>query len=179
MNRVVTGLDEEYLTRQLTRLIENANYRGHVKITFPIENPSVEVYSDYWVNRWRHNTWIYLLFMISFLWIFSWPILFFWTKKYSVVKSTWPFSKEGEDGRKTYASMSESQWYNRWAKAIENAVLAKRQDTLTEEDLVADNQPPPAINTGNQVVNQAIGFLGAGIRAYHEVNRQVGWGYDE
>jgi hypothetical protein len=178
MTRVVAGLDEDYLSEQLTTLVLNTNYRGHLKITFPIENPSVEVYSNHRINRWRHNTWIYLLFLITFLWIFSWPVLFFWTKKYSVVKSAWPFSKEGEDGRRVYATMSEKQWYSRWATAIEKAALAKRQDLLTEEDLATGNEQPPAVNSGNQVVDQAIGLLGAGIRAYHEVNRQVGWGYD-
>jgi len=179
LTRVVTGLDEEYLTDQLTSLIRNTNYRGHLKITFPIENPTVEVFSDHKVNRWRQNSWLYLLFLISFLWIFAWPILFFWTKKYSVVKSAWPFSKEGEYGRKVYATMSESQWYNRWAKTIEKAALAKRKDVITEEDLAAVDQPAPAVNTGNQVIDQAVGFLGAGVRAYQEVNRQVGWGYDD
>jgi hypothetical protein len=179
MTRTVIGLDEDYLTEQLTSLIQNTNYRGHLKITYPIENPSVEVYSDHWVNRWRQNTWICLLFLVTFLWIFAWPTLFFWTKKYSVVKSAWSFSRDCEYGRKTYATMSESQWYNRWAKAIEKAALAKRQAVLTEEDLAAVNQLPPAVNTGNQTVDQAIGLLGAGMRAYQEVNRQVGWGYDD
>jgi hypothetical protein len=179
LTRVVTGLDEAYLTEQLTSLIQNTNYRGHLKITFPVENPSVEVYSNHWVNRWRQNTWIYLLFLVTFLWIFAWPTLFFRTKKYSVVKSAWPFSRGCENGSNTYATISESQWYNRWARAIEKAALAKRQAVLTEEDLATVNQPPATVNTGNQIVDQAFGLLGAGVRAYQEVNRQVGWGYDD
>jgi hypothetical protein len=179
MTRVVTGLDEEYLRDHLTSLIRNTNYRGSLKITFPIENPNVEVFSDHRVNRWRQSSWLYFLFLVTFLWIFAWPVLFFWTKKYSVVKSAWPFSKEGEYGRKVYATMSESQWYNRWARAIEKAALAKRKDFITEEDLATVDQPAPALNTGNQLVDQAAGLLGAGVRAFQEVNRQVGWGYDD
>jgi hypothetical protein len=178
LTRVVRGLDEEYLSRELTSLIRNTNYRGHMDISFPIENPSIEVYSDHRVNRWRHKTWIYLLFLITFLWIFSWPILFFLTKKYSVVKSVWSFSKEGEDGRRVYATLSETQWYNRWRKTIEMAVIQKRQGTITEEDLARADEQTAEVNSGNQIIDQAVGILGAGVRAYHEVNRQVGWGFD-
>lgn len=174
--REVEGLNEAFLREHIESLIRSTNYKGSIAITFPIENPAVEIWSQHWINVWRNSTLICILFYVSMLWIFSWTYLFFATKKYAVVKAVWPFSVTDLDGRRCYATMSEGEWFTRWQKAIEKAVLQKQHTTLTEEDLARVDDA--VTQTGNAVLDSAIGFVGASVRAYQEVNRQVGWGYD-
>jgi hypothetical protein len=174
--REVEGLDEAFLRESIQSLIRATNYKGHLTVTFPTENPGVEIWSQHWINMWRNSTWICILFYITMLWIFTWPYLFFATKKYAVVKAVWPFSVPNVEGGRSFATMSEGEWFTRWQKVIEKAVLQRKQTLLTEEDLARVDEP--ALQTGNNVIDSAVGFLGAGVRAYHEVNRQVGWGYD-
>ena len=112
------------------------------------------------------------------LWLFTWPFLFFTTKKYSVAKADWPFSKPIQNGESSYATITETQWFQRWRKVIEKAALEKRQGAITEEDLQRAQEPVQVPQTGNQSVDSAIGFISSGLRVYNEVNRQLGWGYD-
>jgi hypothetical protein len=166
------------LEENLTSLVRNTNYRGHIKISFPIENPGVEVYSYHWVNKARHNMIAIILSVITATILFIWPIITLMTKRYDVVKHVWYFSIMGDDGVKRYASMSEAQWFNRWSKCIEKNVLYHRQGLLTEEDLVRGEEPVTQANTGNSYLDAAASLVGAGVHAYREVNRQVGWGGD-
>jgi hypothetical protein len=171
-------LNEIQLEDRIKALIRSTNYKGQVTITFPIENPGVEVWSDHWVNRWRNNTAICLLFYISMLWIITWPVLFLMTRKFAIVKAVWPYSVPDEQGRPQYATMSEAQWFMRWQKAIEKAIIEKTQGVLTEEDLARADEPLETPRTGNSSIDSAAGFLAAGVQGYREVNRMLGWGYD-
>jgi hypothetical protein len=130
------------------------------------------------MNRWRNNTWICLVFYFSMLWIITWPFLFFTTKKYTVVKVDWPFSKKNLNGQVEYATMSEDQWFQRWATHLKKAVMERRQGGLTEEDLSRSRESGQIPQTGNPSVDSAIGFVNSGMQVFQEVNRQVGWGYD-
>jgi hypothetical protein len=177
-DREVTGFDQKLIEDKLHSLIRSTNYRGHLNISFPTENEGVELYSDHRFNRWRNKSWVALLFIVSMTWIFTWPYLFFSTKRYAVVKTVWPFSKAGEDGRKVYATISENQWMSRWQKTIEKAALEKRQGMLTEEDLTRENEPVQQFNSGNRGLDSAVNLVGAGIRVFNDVNRQLGWGGD-
>jgi hypothetical protein len=178
VTREVTGLDKRYLTDSLKSLIHTTNYRGHTRITFPVENRVVEVYSSNRINSWRMTTWICMLFYISMLWLFTWPYLFFATKRWAVVKVDWPFSRITESGERCFTTISENQLFEKWAKTVEKAVLTKQQGTLTEEDLHRPDQPQEAFRSGHDGVDRAVNFLGAGITAFNEVNRQLGWGGD-
>jgi len=164
----------------LTQVVRNLNYRGRIKIIFPISNPGVEIYNEHWVNRWRNTTWICMLFYVSMLWIITWPVLFFMTKKYDVVRVDYPFSKKDEDGCTKYATISEQQWLERWKNPIAKAVMDKRQCTLTEPDLLRDSNESNRLRaTGNQTADTVVNLVHAGLQVYNEVNRQVGWGYDQ
>lgn len=79
--------------------------------------------------------WICMIFYITMLWLFTWPYLFFATKRWAVVKIDWPFSVLNDDGDRIYITVSESQWFGIWSKAIEKAVLMKKQGALTQLDL--------------------------------------------
>jgi hypothetical protein len=169
--REVTGLNQKLIEERLTSLLRGTNYRGRLAITFPTENAGIELYSDHRFNRWRNKSWVVLLSIISMMWIFTWPYLFFSTKRYAVVKTVWPFSKPGENGQTLYASMSENQWLNRWSKTIEKAALEKRQDTLIEDDLARQNEPVQQFSSGNTGLDSAVNLVGAGIRVFNDVNR--------
>jgi len=175
MRRMI-GFDDEKVKQKLDSLVRNTNYRGHLSITFPVRDQYINVYNDAKINRWRLTAWIYWLCVFTLMFLFTWPYLFFRTKRFEVVSVDWSFSRPGPDGGKKYVSISEDQWYNLWGRAIHRAVLEKRQCTLDQQDLIASEGAAPVF--GNAVVDGAMGFLRAGVSAMNEVNRQLGWGAD-
>ncbi|KAK0610190.1 hypothetical protein B0T17DRAFT_128541 [Bombardia bombarda] len=176
LQRRVLGFDEEKVRQKLTSLVRATNYKGHLTITFPVKDALVEVYNDCRINRWRLTTWIIWMCMFTLMFLFTWPFLFFRTKRFEVVYADWPFSVAGESGARQYVSISEDQWYNMWGRAISRAVLEKRQTVLDQQDLLTSNGPDPVYGDG--LVDGAMNFLRAGVNAMNEVNRQLGWGYD-
>ena len=176
LRRQVLGFDEEKMKQKLELLVRGTSYRGSVKITFPVKEEYVVVYNDCKVSRWRLTPWVVWLCYLTFLWLFTWPYLFFRTKAFEVAVAEWPFSVTEPDGRKRYVSMSEDHLYNLWGRAISRAVLDKRQCTLDQEDLIASQTTPeqPFANA----LEGAPGFLRAGINAITAVNRHLGWGGD-
>lgn len=86
LERTVPGLDYQYLRARIEGLIASANYRGNVVVAFPIEDRNLDIYTSNKINEWRLKTWVRWVFYLSFLWIFTWPYLFFMTRRYAVVK---------------------------------------------------------------------------------------------
>lgn len=120
-----------------------------------------------------------MIFYLTLMFIFTWPYLFFATKRWAVIKVDWAFSRVDEGGdRRKYATVSEGKWFATWAGCIEKAVLQRRQGMLTEEDLAKANAPEREFRSGNEGVDTAVGFFGAGLNAYTQVNRSLGWGGD-
>ncbi|EHK99312.1 hypothetical protein M7I_4829 [Glarea lozoyensis 74030] len=116
-------------TAKLEHLIRSAlletNYRGHISITFPTSHTSVTVYSPGLINRWRMTTWIRWIFYLSFLWIFTWPLLFFLTSRYEVVKSVWYYASKppGEEMGRIPTTNDEVNYFYKWQSAIKRNVL--------------------------------------------------------
>lgn len=167
LERRVQGWDFDLVRRKIERLIRDTNYRGHIDIQFPVHNACVEIYNDCRTSRWRLTKWIEMLCVFTLMFIFTWPWLFFRTKRWETVYVSWPLSKDG-----VYASLSEEHWYNMWAKAIQRAILSRRKGQLDQGDLQSAELPPEERQTG---------FLGAvqtGIEAMGVVNRSMGWGGD-
>ncbi|KAK0649036.1 hypothetical protein B0T16DRAFT_326322 [Cercophora newfieldiana] len=175
MRRMI-GFDEEEVKRRLEILVRHTNYRGHLNISFPVQNQYTHLYNDVKINRWRLTTWIYWLCIFTLMFLFTWPYLFFRTKRFEVVTVDWAFSQHTQDGRKKYVTISEEQWFNLWGRAIHRAVLEKRQCTLDQQDLLASEGAAPQF--GNTVVDGAMDFFRAGVSAMNEVNRHLGWGGD-
>jgi len=178
LKRKMVGFDEQAVRTRIETLVRSTNYRGHLNVTFPVKNATVEVYNDCRTNRWRLTTWIQWVFMLTLMFIFTWPYLFFRTKRFEVVVAEWPFSRPAVDGGKQYVSISEQQWYNMWGRALGRAVLGRRQGTLGQDDLVAAEGAEPNFDTGHATVDGALSFVRAGVNAMNEVNRQLGWGGD-
>lgn len=176
LQRRVVGFDEKRMKEKLEALVRGTNYRGTVNITFPVKDDYVLIYNECKVNRWRLTPWVVWLCYLTFLWLFTWPFLFFRTKRFEVAIAEWPFSVKEDGGRRSYVSMSEDHIYNLWGRAISRAVLDKRQCTLDQEDLLA-SQTAPAEPFGT-ALEGAPRFLREGINAITAVNRQLGWGGD-
>ncbi|KAI8947782.1 hypothetical protein F4801DRAFT_559253 [Xylaria longipes] len=176
--RRMVGFDEEGVKHRLEELVRRTNYRGHLNVQLITKDDRIHFYNDAKINRWRLTPWIQWMFILTLTIIFSWPYLFFRTKRWEVVVADWPFSRIDESGNKEYVSISEDQWYNLWAQAIYRAVLEKRQTLLGQPDLRRAHEAEPAFDTGNTSVDGALGLFRAGIHAMNEVNRQLGWGGD-
>lgn len=192
LRRVVTGFDEATLKQRLEGLVRSTNYRGHINVTFPVEDKNVDIYTCNKINKWRLTTWIQWVFYLSFLWIFTWPFLFFATKRYAVVRAEWPFSMTDGSGCKVYTTVSEDQWFEKWQVAIRRLVLDQYQGEASEHmmtGVIARPADPPVpgsgIVTGHAGVDNAVGILTQGFQIARAVSNgdlgrgvQGGWGYD-
>ncbi|KAI0401947.1 hypothetical protein F4802DRAFT_391228 [Xylaria palmicola] len=176
--RQMVGFDEEGTKHRLRELVRRTNYRGHLDVQIVTKDAEIHMYNDTRLNRWRMTPWVRWMFFLTLTFLFSWPYLFFRTKRWEVAVADWPFSRVNESGNKEYVSISEDQWYNLWAQAICRAVLEKRQTLLDQSDLRRSQEAEPTFNTGNSSVDGALGLFRAGIHAMGEVNRQLGWGGD-
>ncbi|KAF2473289.1 uncharacterized protein BDR25DRAFT_302243 [Lindgomyces ingoldianus] len=192
LRREITGFDETFLKSRLEGLIRSTNYRGHIKISFPIEDKNVDIYTTNRINEWRLKKWICWIFYLTFLWIFTWPYLFFATKRYAIVKAEWPFSKTDEYGNKKYTTISEEQWFEKWHVGIRRLALDRFDGETSEQQLagvIARPEDPPMpgnIRTGHTGVDNAVGLLTQGFQVASAISRgdnlsrglQGGWGYD-
>lgn len=193
MSRNVIGLDEEYIKNALKQVITQTNYRGHVDVQIVMENRAVDVYSDHWVNAWRTG-WQRWIFYLTFLWIFTWPILFFMTKRWAVFTVDFPFSKawpeRGPNARR-FATISEEEWFRKHEKMIKRLVLQRFQggtDGLSLDDAMEDARDHSSErgsmgSTGNPNVDSAVNLIQAGVGGWNSIQRAMGrdvdgWGHD-
>jgi hypothetical protein len=179
LRRRMTGFDKAHMIDLLSSLVRSTNYRGKIDISFPTQGEYVYVMNDCWINRWRATTWIRWIFYLTFLWIITWPVLFFSTKKYEVAEAQWPFSVRVDEGQveaRKYVSLSEDQLYNVWARAIRRAVLGRRQGTLTQQDLIRAETEPEEDFAG--LLGRASRIVRQTVNAMTINDTHIGWGYD-
>ena len=192
LRREVRGFNEEFLKNRIEGLIRSTNYRGHLSITFPVEDQSIDIYTSNFINNWRLKTWIRWVFYLTFLWIFTWPYLLFATKRYAVVKAEWFFSSVDDNGNKRYSTISEEEWYQKWHVGVRRLALDRYQGEASYEELrgviarPADPPMPGTSATGHAGVDNAVGLLQQGFQVASAISRggqlarglQGGWGYD-
>ncbi|OAQ97356.1 hypothetical protein LLEC1_03420, partial [Akanthomyces lecanii] len=171
LERRVTGWDFERLEQKLYKLVRATNYQGHLCVKFPVHNNRVEIYNECRTNRWRLTKWIEILCYVTLTFLLTWPWLFFRTRRWETVYVAWPL-RDPQTGR--YASLSEDQWYNMWARTIQTACLARRQGILDQGD-VQRMEMPEAMARGGGFA----GVVQAGADAMGVVNRSFGWGGDD
>jgi hypothetical protein len=187
VSRQVTGIDTEAMKEAIIPIVRATHYRGHVDITFPIADKNVDIYSPHWINRAR-ITWVRWIFYLTFLWIFTWPVLHLMTKRWSVYNVDWRFSYEDLDShgnrRKRYATVSEQAWVSTHMNLIKSLVLDKYHGDATDfpTDINdADTRRRTSVpQTGNSNVDAAVGFLHGSVSAWNTLNGRggVGWGED-
>jgi hypothetical protein len=194
LKRQITNHDTKKLEQLLRSAIAETNYRGHLQVDWPMQHKKVIVYSPGLINQWRTTTWIRWVFYLTFLWVVSWPVLFFLTRKYEVAKVVYPYANipTEDGGSRVCTVMSEVDWYHRWESAIKRAAMARMvcKDRCLDEEyriataradargLIQDLQPRELPSTGNAFADGAISFLGEGLRVAEGWNAQMGWGGD-
>ncbi|KAJ3018960.1 hypothetical protein HKX48_002511 [Thoreauomyces humboldtii] len=173
----VGEVDVETIKNLLIETIRNTRYNGSISVTFPVERDRWSVRSDHWMNRARTNVPILVFFVITFLWIFAWPILWIVESRHRVPSTPYHFDNvydpEGAD-------TAEVAFLRTYTPAIRRAVLAKRDGWITrgdfeEIDTFADGNLPTdqPISTGNATADTALNFL----RAAGNLDVQIrGWG---
>ncbi|KAI5857462.1 hypothetical protein GGS23DRAFT_616628 [Durotheca rogersii] len=178
LRRRMVGFNEALVKRRLQTLVRDTNYRGHLTVSLVTEDALVEVYNEARTNRWRLTAWVWWVFTLTLLFLFSWPYLWLRTKRWEVVSADWHFSRTDGAGAKQYVTISEEQWYNLWGRAICKAVLKRRRGMLDQSDLRRAQEPDPTFVSGNAAVGEAVDTFLASIHAMNEVNRHLGWGGD-
>ncbi|CAI4214796.1 unnamed protein product [Parascedosporium putredinis] len=169
LKRTVQGLDERWLRGRIDSLIRDTGYRGRV-------------------NELRLTRWVRWVFYLTLLFLLSWPYLFFSTKRFEVFVADWYFSRPlspgGEDESETGAGSGSGSGrasggghrpeglMNIWARAIQKAVMSRRQGELDQRDLGWEEMNTAFDRDGDQgVVGTVVGAMGL-------VQRQFGWGGD-
>lgn len=183
VSRDVTGLDTMYLRHQVETLVRQTHYSGHVDITFPTADKNVDIYTPHWINKARIS-WVRLVFYLTFLWIISWPILLFTTKRWSVYNVEWRFSRvaQGRDGlwAKVYATISEEEWVKRHANLIKVLVLDKFHGDGTgfplDDSVQRREVASGSSSSGNANVDAAVSFLHSGVSAWNSLHGVQGRG---
>ncbi|KAH7403651.1 hypothetical protein BKA64DRAFT_457906 [Cadophora sp. MPI-SDFR-AT-0126] len=193
LKRKILNHDKKKLEQLLRSAIAETNYRGHLSVDFPEQRTSLIVYSPGKINEWRITTWIRWVFYCTFLWLFSWPFLFFITARYETVKAVFKYadSPPGDDMTRKCTVMTEVEWFHRWQSAIKRAAIARmvcKDSALDEAYRLATERAdargeamgrqPEVPRTGNAFADGAIGILGQGLRLASDYNDMRGWGAD-
>ncbi|KAF2765592.1 hypothetical protein EJ03DRAFT_279782 [Teratosphaeria nubilosa] len=192
VTRNVPGIDQDFIRQHIEHLIRSTHYRGHITITFPIDEKHVDLYSPHWINRWRIS-WIRFIFYFTFLWIITWPILFFMTKYWTVYQVTFRFSwwykqrQEVEGGTmirdvKRWAVISEKTWFEKHKALIRSLVLNKFQGDATH--MPTDVQVAERSRDGRSANMDAVNLLQHSVDALNMLQGRApripneGWGAD-
>lgn len=193
MKKSCEGWDLSLLRNQLEEMIRSTNYLGRIEIDFPVFETRVEVFPSNRISRMRKNVYWRWFFYLTFLWIPTWPYLWFFTKRYHVAETVWHYAKwvvaPGATHMKKIFIHEEEEWLTAWGPAIKRAAKARRQGFVTAHDIdeieagsgIGMVRPP--LKTGNITIDGALGFIaGAGSIANDMMlsrSEIIGWGGSE
>jgi hypothetical protein len=196
INRPVHGIEEKDLQANIERLIRSTHYRGTTNISFRVDEKAVDIYSPTLINKWRTG-WVRWIFYLTFLWIITWPVLFFTTKWWDVYSVDWFFSRDADandrDGRtgRQFASISELRWFEQHKALIRELVTSKYKgsgDSFPTEVAPSQASAPPQVQMPKipgANINSAVGLIQGGVNIWNTVAAQrstaeqgAAWGYD-
>ena len=156
------------------------------------------------INRLRTNIYVRWFFYLTFLWMFSWPVLFLASRRWTIAEICWPFKRFAEPPRQVvedgerrlrqdfeYVRESESAWARKWAPSVERAVSSRarngqvvefigtaeevdRRRAERAEELRMEREREP---TGGFAGGALAILRGVGNMA-RENEEHRGWGYD-
>lgn len=187
LQRQILYHDQAALRNLLSSLVASTNYRGHLDVGFPVTLNRVTVYSPCWQNKLRDKTWLRWIFYLTFLWIFSWPYLWFVTRRWEVLTTQFPYSCDPACGNRKFVTKSEKAFFEEWRSSLRRAVLGKMQGWVDEEYKLATEEAmrqaaPNALqrnpSTGNAWADGALGLLHHAVEARRDVAMAGGWGAD-
>ena len=133
LNRRILPHDSAALKALITALVRSINYRGDLSVTFAITNSRVTVYSPCWQNHYREKLWLRWIFYLTFLWVISWPYLWFITRRWEVETTALPCSRASEGENKQYTTKSRESFVKEWETSVTRAVLERMQGGIHEE----------------------------------------------
>lgn len=186
--RKVTGLDTNAMKDRVESMVRGTHYRGHIDVTFPIAEKNVDIYTPHWVNQARIG-WVRWIFYLTFLWIFTWPVLLFLTKRWTVYQVEWRCSRtvqNREGGQSHLYTDTVGAWAQRHTNLIKSLVLDKFHGDASSYPLDVDSQRQrrsgSLSQTGNANVDTAVSILQGGVSVWNTLNGRggdnQGWGAD-
>ncbi len=182
LRRQIVDHDAERLEALCRDLVHKTAYRGHTSVTFETTYEKVIVNSPCFVNKWRFNAILYWVFLVTFLWIFAWPLLFFSTKRYEVVTAFFPYRLKPARNRAAGPLVqSEHEFFEEWKQALTRAVLSQHQgwvDGIYREETTQMARCGNTILTVQSTQNSLQGFVAGAVRVALGVPAATGWGAD-
>lgn len=193
ITRQLDGFTSAHIRTRVEHLVKSTHYHGHLDVSFPLEEQHVDIYNPHWVNRARIG-WVRFLFYFTFLWLLTWPVLYFMTKWWAVYTVHWRWSRDEIDeqrqqGHRVFASISEREWAEKHGNLIKSLVLERFQGHGTvfpadvPDERVERLMRGSAPRTGNANVDAAVNFVQGGVGLWNAVQGRGGgdpraWGAD-
>lgn len=179
IERQLAGFTHQNIKNRVENFVRSTHYHGHLDISFPLEDKNVDIYNPHWINRARIS-WVRYIFYFTFLWLITWPILFFMTKWWTVYTVRWSWSRMEQDDEqqrawKVFASISEQEWAEKHANLIKSLVLEKFQGDATgfpadvPDERVERSMRGSMPNTGNANMDAAVNFVQGGVGLWNAV----------
>ena len=132
LNRRILHHDSAALEALITSVVRSTNYRSDISVTFSVTQSRVTVYSPCWQNHYREKPWLRWIFYLTFLWVISWPYLWFMTRRWEVETAVFPCSTAEECGKGQYTKKSGESFVKEWESSIRRAVLEGKQGCIDE-----------------------------------------------
>ncbi|KAF2220981.1 hypothetical protein BDZ85DRAFT_283881 [Elsinoe ampelina] len=185
--RWVEGFDKVRVRQLVETAVRGTGYMGRVHVDFAERQNEVVVFSPGRINALRTMVWVRWLFYLTFLWIVSWPVLFFLTKRYEVVDGVYQY-RAGGTRYGSVAVQDEGDWFAQWERSIQRAAWGRvrgeidwryRQETEDAFARGSQGQTAAPVSTGNSVVDGMVNILGMGADFVGQMDRRMGWGRDE
>lgn len=188
VTRSVVLHDTPVLEGLVRRLVDSTSYRGHTQVRCEVTNSKIIIYSPHRINTLRQNKYLRWFCYLTFLWIFTWPTLFFMTKRYTGITAVFPYRREdvtkwqlNECTAKPLV-MSEPAFLSSWRDALRRAVLGQHQGWVDEVYRADTAQMVASGNFNSQVQSTDAAFLQGALSSVVSIatGRQVrtGWGAD-
>ena len=190
----VVHRDEEKLKRLIEAAIRSTNYRGHISVSFQLSPRSITLQTSHVFNKMRYNKFLYWFCIIFQLWIITWPILFFMTKRWAVVSVMWPYRKymnrrPQEQSEATPRLMAEDEWARKYQYTIQQGVLSRAQGGTFIEYMQRPDEHEERRRLEQERERRASepqgGFVGGALSLMRGVGNVIrenqdarGWGYD-
>ena len=133
LNRRILHHDCAALEALITDIVRSTNYGDDLRVIFPVTQSRVTVYSPCWQNRYREKPWLRWIFYLTFLWVISWPYLWFMTRRWEVETAVFPRSTAPECEKGQYTAKSEESFVKEWETSIRRAVLGRMHGWIDEE----------------------------------------------
>ncbi|KAL3428088.1 hypothetical protein PVAG01_01597 [Phlyctema vagabunda] len=187
LKKEITNHDTKKVEQLVRSLVASTFYRGHLSVDFVMQDHELIVFSPSKINELRTIRWLRWFCYLTFLWMITWPILFFKTKKYEVAKAIYPYSyDQGEQRPRKPAVMSELEFYNSWESALRRGILSRFEGLMDDEyrihadarGIIGAHTPQLRFNGGSSFTESVARLLDAGLAYSADVRDSRGWGAD-